>query len=128
MVIFLGGKFEAFYEHTFVTYEGYSPVAGLYPMSMYFSSLLAKAGFFEWLLPTKVIAQIPVLFMAYHYGRSTHALAGILALSLTLALMLNPVAWTYQYLLVVFLLLIGWMFRSGISEVGSIPANASSPS
>ena len=47
---------------------------------------------FEWLFLVKVLAQIPVLYMAYNFGRSVHALAGILAISLTLVLMFNPVA------------------------------------
>ena len=81
-------------------------------MSMYFSHWLVKVNLLKLLLPLKVMAQVPLLYLAWRYGKDTASLAGILALSLTLFLMFNPVAWTYQYLLVVFLLMLGWMFHS----------------
>ena len=74
--------------------------------------LYVKFNLLKLLLPLKVMAQVPLLYLAWRYGKDTASLAGILALSLTLFLMFNPVAWTYQYLLVVFLLILGWMFHS----------------
>lgn len=109
--LFLEGNFLDFYQHTIGTYKDYSHFENFYPMSMYFSAWLVKFGFYQWLVPLQIVSQFIILYLVYEHGRKTYALAGILALSLTLVLIFNPVAWTYQYLLVIFLLLIAQMYR-----------------
>ncbi|KMP11209.1 hypothetical protein UR09_04020 [Candidatus Nitromaritima sp. SCGC AAA799-A02] len=106
--VFLKGNFGDFYQHTFGTYTGGIPSI---PTSMYLSLWFAKFHLEKFLLPLKAAFQLPVAYLTFRYGHNTSALAGILALSLTLVLTFNTVAWTYQYLLVVFLLILGWIFH-----------------
>ena len=111
-ILLVNGYIKDFFQQAFRTYDHFDTLMYFYPMSMYFSHLLVKFNLLKLLLPLKVMAQVPLLYLAWRYGKDTASLAGILALSLTLFLMFNPVAWTYQYLLVVFLLILGWMFHS----------------
>lgn len=107
----LKGNVGVFFSHAFGNYGTFTYVEAFYPMSMYLSAWFARFGWIDLLLPLKAVAQIPILYLVWRYGAKTSALAGILALSLILVLMFNPVAWTYQYLQVIFLLIAGWLFR-----------------
>ena len=109
--IFLKGNYNNFFHHTFGIYDVGVPVI---PTSMFLSLWFAKFHLEELLIPLKLATLIPVIYLTFRYGHATSALAGIMALSLTLILMFNTIAWTYQYLLVVFLLITGWLFREGL--------------
>lgn len=103
--------YREFYEQTLQYYDKLALKNEFYPMSMYFSAYFAKFNITRFLRPVQVLFQIPLLYLAYRYGKRIDSLCGILALSLTFMLLFNPVAWTYQYLLVVFLLILGLCFR-----------------
>ena len=107
----IGSHVSEFQEHVFGTYRRILQ-DGLYPMSMYLTPHVLALGLPGERLPLLWLLHIPVLALARRYGFRTDALCGILALSLTVQLLFNPVAWTYQYLLVVFLLILGLFFQS----------------
>lgn len=119
----LKGDLRPFFLHAFGTYGTFDYVEAFYPMSMYLSAWFARFGWFDLLLPLKAATQLPILYLIWRYGDKTSALAGILALSLTLVLMFNPVAWTYQYLLVTFLLIVGWLFNENYRRSVNRSAN-----
>jgi hypothetical protein len=104
--------YSEFYDHVFRYYNRVIQKGDFYPMSMYFTPYFSKLNLTGWLRPVQVLLQIPLLVLAYRYGNRIEAIVGVLALSLTIMLLFNPVAWTYQYLLVVFLLIMGLYFRN----------------
>jgi hypothetical protein len=114
-IMILKGNFNDFYTHTFGYYDGLKVTSvnqSFYPLSMFLSLWFVKFNISELLFPIKLASQFPLIYLTFRHGQNTSALAGIMALSLTLVLAFNPVAWTYQYLLVVFLLILGWVFRA----------------
>ena len=108
---FLKGNYSNLFHHTLGIYDVGVPVI---PTSMFLSLWFAKFHLEELLLPLKLATQFPIVYLTFRYGHTASALAGIMALSLTLVLMFNIIAWTYQYLLVVFLLIVGWLFHEGL--------------
>ncbi len=108
LVIGIRGQFGSFKEHVFGFYERYMAGGDLYPMSLYFSAAFMKLGLAGLLRPLQFLLQLSCLGLVFLYGTDGARLAGIFALGLTLQIVLNPVAWTYQYLLVLLLMLYGW--------------------
>jgi hypothetical protein len=104
--------YSEFYDLVFGYYNRMIQKGDFYPMSMYFTPYFSKLNLTGWLRPVQVLLQIPLLVLAYRYGNRIEAIVGVLAFSLTIMLLFNPVAWTYQYLLVVFLLIMGLYFRN----------------
>ncbi|MBI3291866.1 MAG: transposase [Elusimicrobia bacterium] len=70
-----------FYEHVFGFYIKRFKINELYPMSLYFAPWFIKWNLTRWLFPIQCLLQVPLLALAYRYGRRMSALAGILALS-----------------------------------------------
>ncbi|MGH7772837.1 MAG: hypothetical protein ACREQA_11465, partial [Candidatus Binatia bacterium] len=111
--IVTGVNFLDFYEHTFSTYKRIIANEEVYPMSMYLTPYVVKLISASSLLLLQAFLQVMLLIVAFHMNNSLSALCGIAALSLITQLLFNPVGWTYQYLLVVNLLILGSVFRAG---------------
>jgi hypothetical protein len=110
LMICIQTDFADFYQHIFGTYGKVMENKSFYPMSMYFSAILVKLNLEFLLRPAQIVLQAILLLFCLRFGKSLNVLAGFMALSLTAMLIFNPVAWTYQYLLVVFLLILGGIF------------------
>ena len=106
-----GLHWHEFYQHIFGTYEITLQVR-VNTLSMYFTPFFLKNNLTFLLHPIQLTIQIFLMVLVFKKGDKTESLAGILALSLTGMLLFNVVAWTYQYLLVSFLLFLGTYFRS----------------
>jgi len=107
--IILKENLNDFYMQTLGPYDGVI----VHHSSMSLGLWFAKFEFVDLLFYFKIIPQLLLMYLAGQYGQRTPVLVGLLALSLTCLLAFNPVAWTYQYLLVVFLIILGWFFREG---------------
>lgn len=107
----VGFHFREFYENIVVTYSQILSEGRLYPFSMYFTLYIDQYGLASWLMPIQFLLQMVLLAITLRSIRSVDRLCGILALSLTLQLLFNTVCWTYQYFLVVFLIILAILFR-----------------
>jgi hypothetical protein len=97
-----------------------------YSMSMYFAPVFGRFGAAALLRPIQGLLQIPLLALALKFGDRTDKLAAIMALSLTATLLFNPICWTYQYLLVLFLLSAAVVLRCSRPETPASDAIAPS--
>ncbi|HNW93375.1 MAG TPA: hypothetical protein PKM88_10750 [bacterium] len=86
---------------------------GVYATTDLLPTMLHLNYLLDWLtlggaaLPLQLLLQAGLYAAAVRRVHTPAALAGALAIALTLLLLLNPVAWTYQYLFVGLLLLLG---------------------
>ena len=120
------GSPKAFFENVLGTYDRMTEQSYFYSMSMYFSPIFGRLGAASLLRPIQALLQLPLLALALRYGDRTDKLAAILALSLTATLLFNQVCWTYQYLLVLFLLFSAVVLRC--ASLGSRAPDAPAPS
>ena len=83
-----------------------------YPLAMNLNPFFYKLNMVKFSQPIGALLQIPLLILAFKQGHRMDALCGILAGSLTVTLLFNlGPTWSYQYLLVAFLLITGFVFR-----------------
>ncbi|OGS21270.1 MAG: hypothetical protein A2252_08370 [Elusimicrobia bacterium RIFOXYA2_FULL_39_19] len=106
-----GFNVKDFFEHTIVFYKKVINEKAFPPLGMFFTPYFSKLNLTGLLQPIQVLLQIPLLFMAYKHGKRIEVILGILAVSLLCFLLFNPVVWTYQYLLLVYLLILGLYFK-----------------
>ncbi len=102
--------YQEFYANVVELYVNIVKKQHFFPLSLSFTAYLGKYGLAGWLFPTQAFLQCILIFVCYRFVRGVEGLAGILALSLTAILLFNGVCWTYQYLSVVFLILLGMLF------------------
>ena len=112
----------AFAEHVFGYFDEMMRAGTMHPMSLYVTYLFHKLGLTAALRPLQVAGQLVLWWVAFRHADRADRMAAVLALSLTWHLLFNPVAWTYQYLPVVLLLLLGLCFGEAGVEAAAGPA------
>ena len=90
-------------KHLFGFYANQFETGTFHLMSLYFTEWFNTLGLKGMLFPLQVLGQLILLVLAWRLSRTRRSagnLAAWMALSLTVQLAFNAVAWTYQYLLV----------------------------
>ena len=106
------GNWEAWQHHIFGYYEQFLAQGNPYLMALYLTALFGKLGLLGWLKPLQLIG---VLGFGWAQLKRPARLEEALffgGLALAWMLAFNVVAWTYQYLLVVFLLALALGLRA----------------
>ena len=106
------GDWASWQHHIFSYYDQFLASGKPYPMALYWTALLSQFGGLSLLKPIQVAGLLGLLLWSMKRPAALEEALFASGLALSWMLAFNAVAWTYQYLLVVFLLSLAWGFRS----------------
>lgn len=110
-LFFVLPNFALFMQNVFGFYQKVYQAREFFPMSMYFTPMLNYFGLVSLTLPIQLLLIVWLLYASIKRVKTMQSVIAVLALALYAVISFNSVSWTYQYLLILLLFVMGFYFR-----------------